>query len=112
LSEEAKKYTLQTRTDQFGRYSFQNLKPGRYYLMATNWQSGTYNKSVYAGSSEYSDGTGIYGERGTVDHTKLVPVNYKTYLACIEPVNASNSTALIDSRMRVDYNEMSIQYDK
>jgi hypothetical protein len=112
LSEAAKKHALTTKTDEFGRYSFQNLKAGRYYLMATNWQSGTYNKSVYAGSSEYSDGTGIYGERGTVDHTKLVPVNYKTYLAYIEPVNASNSTVLIDSRMRVDYNEMSIQYDK
>ena len=112
LSPEAKKYALTSKTDEFGRYRFEHLKPGRYYVMATNWQSGTYNKSVYAGSSEVTDGTGIYGERATVDHSKLVPVNYKTYLAYVELVNASNNSTLIDSRMRVDYNEMSMQYDK
>lgn len=112
LSPEARKLSLKTTTDQFGRYSFENLKPGRYYLMATAWQSGTYNKSVYAGSSEVTDGTGLYGARATVDHSKLVPVNYKTYLAYIELVDADQGKGLIDSRMRVDYNDMSIHYDK
>ena len=111
LSADAQKHSLKTITDQFGRYSFNNLKPGRYYVMATSWQAGTYNKSVYAGSSEVTDGTGIYGERATIDHTKLVPVNYKTYLAYIELVSASKTKSPIDSRMRVDYNKMSMEYD-
>ncbi|HOY71117.1 MAG TPA: carboxypeptidase-like regulatory domain-containing protein [Methylotenera sp.] len=111
LSAEAIKLSLKTTTDEFGRYRFEHLKPGRYYLTASAWQAGTYNQSVYAGSSEVTDGTGIYGERATVDHTKLVPVNYNTYLIYVEPVNASKNNSLIDSRMRVDYNEMSIQYD-
>jgi hypothetical protein len=111
LSADAQKYSLKTTTDQFGRYSFDNLKSGRYFVMATSWQAGTYNKSVYAGSSEVTDGTGIYGERATVDHTKLVPVNYKTYLAYIELVSASKAKTPVDSRMRVDYNKMSMEYD-
>ena len=47
----------------------------------------------------------------TVDHSKLVPVNYKTYLNYFEPVSASKDKKSIDSRMRIDYNQMSIEYD-
>ncbi|MFZ2266740.1 MAG: hypothetical protein WAV95_04100 [Azonexus sp.] len=111
LSVDAQYYVLKTTTDQFGRYRFDNLKPGRYLVTSAAWQSGTYNKSVYAGSSEVSDGTGIHGQRATIDHTKLAPVNYKTYLAYIELVSASKGNAPIDSRMRVDYNRMSMEYD-
>lgn len=111
LSADAQNLVLKTTTDQFGRYRFDNLKPGRYLVTSAAWQSGTYNKSVYAGSSEVSDGTGIHGHRATIDHTKLVPVNYKTYLAYIEFVSASKGKSPIDSRMRVDYNRMSMEYD-
>jgi len=111
LSADARYYAVKTTTDQFGRYRFDSLKPGRYLVTSSAWQSGTYNKSVYAGSSEVSDGTGIYGQRATIDHTKLAPVNYKTYLAYLEFVSASKDNAPIDSRMRVDYNRMSMEYD-
>lgn len=103
---------LTAKTDDFGRYTFKHLKPGRYFLFASGWIKGKYNKEVYAGSSEYSDGTGIYGQRGTVDHTKLEPVNYQTYLVYREFVTVGNSQATVDSRLRVDYNEMSVHNDK
>jgi len=103
---------LATKTDDFGRYSFKNIKPGRYYLYTSGWVKGKYNKDVYAGSSEYSDGTGIYGERGTADHYKLESVNYQTYLVYREFVTVGAKPVTVDSRLRVDYNEMSVQYDK
>jgi hypothetical protein len=105
-------YAIESKTDKFGRYSFNNLKPGRYYLYAEGWQAGTYNKDVYAGSSDYSDGTGLYGVRGTVNHSRAVPVKFKTYLIYAEFVDVSSDSATQDSRMQVDYNRMSIEYDK
>jgi hypothetical protein len=105
-------YGIEVKTDDFGRYTFNNLKPGRYYLYTAGWKTGTYNKDVYAGSSQYSDGTGLYGVQGTAHHTRAVPVNYKTYLVYSEFVDVTSGSAAIDSRMQVDYNEMSIQYDK
>lgn len=105
-------YAIETKTDKFGRYSFNNLAPGRYYIYAEGWQAGTYNKDVYAGSSSYSDGTGLYGARGTLNHTQAVPVNFKTWLMYSEFVDVSSGSATRDSRLRVDYNRMSIEYDK
>ena len=105
-------YRLEAKTDNFGRYTFNNLKPGRYYLYTAGWQTGTYNKEEYAGSSTYSDGTGLYGARGTAQHTRLVPVNYKSYLMYSEFIDVTSGSTGVDSRMQVDYNEMSIQYDK
>lgn len=105
-------YSMEVKTDDFGRYTFNNLKPGRYYLYTSGWQTGTYNKDVYAGSSHYSDGTGLYGVQGTVHHTRTVPVNYKTYLVYQKIVDVTSGSVDIDSRMQVDYNEMSIKYDK
>lgn len=102
-------FAIGTKTDQFGRYSFNNLKPGRYYVYAEGWQSGTYNRDVYAGSSSYSDGTGLYGVRGTVDHRKAVPVSFKTLLVYSAFVDVSSGSATQDSRLRVDYNKMSIR---
>ncbi|MGB4811621.1 MAG: hypothetical protein WBP13_03940 [Methylophilaceae bacterium] len=112
FSNEAAKYRLVTKTDNFGRYSFKNIKPGKYYIYCEGNIYGTYNKEVYAGSSTYSDGTGIYGEHGSIDHTRLEPVNYKTYIMYLEAttITESKTTAPIDSRLRVNYNEMSIAY--
>jgi hypothetical protein len=108
-SPEALKYRIVSKTDEYGRYTFSQLKPGKYYIYSEGAISGSYNKEVYAGSSTYSDGTGVYGEHGNVDHTKLVPVNYKTELYYLELITVGNnkSPAPIESRMSVDYNKMS-----
>jgi hypothetical protein len=106
------KYAIEAKTDAFGRYSFDRLKPGRYLLVSMGWQTGSYNKEVYAGSSEYSDGTGLYGIRGRIDRKKLVPVNFKTYLLYNEFVEVGSRPVAVESRLRVDYNQMSVAYDK
>ena len=103
---------LETKTDNFGRYSFNNLKPGRYYVTSSAWQSGSYNKSVYAGSSEYTDGTGLYGARATAHHSRAVPVSFKTYLMYGAWADVSSDSTALESRMAVDYNKMSLEYNR
>lgn len=105
-------HKIETKTDNFGRYSFHNLKPGRYYVTSSASQSGRYNKAVYAGSSQYSDGTGLYGARATAHHSRAVPVSFKTYLVYGAWADISSGSTALESRMAVDYNKMSMEYNR
>ncbi len=50
LSNDAAKYGLYTTTDSYGRFTFNQMKPGRYFLQAIlNWQH-TASTNVYQGS--------------------------------------------------------------
>ncbi len=94
--------SIETTSDEFGRYSFSNLKPGRYYIEALSLLRGTYNRDVAVGSSTYRDSR---GRTGTADHTKLESISYKRHLAFREVVEVgiSQGTLEVDSRLRVDY---------
>lgn len=94
--------SVETMSDEFGRYSFSNLKPGRYYIEALTLLRGTYNRDVAVGSTTYRDSR---GRTGTADHTKLESISYKRHLALRElvEVGITQGTMEVDSRMRVDY---------
>ena len=49
ISDEAYKYRIETKTDAYGRFKFEKLKPGKYYLESI---------VAYVGTSYYSQQTG------------------------------------------------------
>lgn len=58
MSNEAYSYRLETTTDDFGRFEFKEMKPGKYFLQAFFTTTDYYNKDVVVGTNSY--GTKYY----------------------------------------------------
>ncbi|RNL82906.1 carboxypeptidase regulatory-like domain-containing protein [Sinomicrobium pectinilyticum] len=68
MSNEAFHYRLETKTDEYGRFAFENLKPGTYFLQSI------FNTS-FAHTGQYYTGRSVYGNYGTAAHE----YEYKTF---------------------------------
>ena len=94
------KYSIGTKTDANGRYFFNSLKPGRYYVVAESqnvFTTGT--ERVSAGTSNISD---VWGYIGTVQHYKNQDFRVKTpveYAEFIE-IKSGQQELVLESRMR------------
>ena len=94
------KYSIVSKTDANGRYFFNSLKPGRYYVVAQNqdiFTTGT--ERVSAGTSNISD---VWGYIGTVQHYKNQDFRVKTpveYAEFIE-IKSGQQELVLESRMR------------
>lgn len=76
-------YGLSAKTDEFGRFEFQRLRPGRYWLNADASVRCTYDQQVQTGSSEVSEGPFVTAR---VDHYTTEqrywdePLNYHAFV--------------------------------
>ncbi|MUV04715.1 hypothetical protein GN157_13445 [Flavobacterium rakeshii] len=68
MSNEAFRYRLETKTDEYGRFTFEQLKPGKYFLQAML-------NTSFAHTGQYYTGRSVYGSYGAVAHE----YEYKTY---------------------------------
>ena len=75
MSQEAVKHRIDVITDADGRFTFDKMKPGKYYLMGISQYSLTYEGSSYSGRSDIVDGTIVHYYEPwskTVAHTDLL----------------------------------------
>jgi hypothetical protein len=94
------KYARVTKTDSSGRYAFQNLKPGRYYVYVDPQNvitTGT--EAVRSGTSVVSDGWGVLG---SVAHYQDRDFRVKTMVEYAEFVDVAEGKkeVRLESRMR------------
>ena len=65
---------LSVKSDEYGRFSFEQMKPGRYYITTTADISGSYQGTEVSGNSTAYDIYGAYN----VQHTRPVERRYRT----------------------------------
>jgi len=95
------KYALHSKTDDYGRYFFKSLKPGRYYILAEN-------QNITSGGSEtVPDGVGVVSNGwgvpvGTVQHYRNQNFNVSTVVEYEEfvEIKAGQKELVLESRMR------------
>jgi hypothetical protein len=58
ISEEAARYRIEVKTDEYGRFTFDKMKPGKYFLQAMMSTTSYYTQDVEVGSNSY--GTRFY----------------------------------------------------
>lgn len=68
-------FRLVTETDQYGRFAFEKMLPGRYYITAAADISGSYAGNEVIGNSTAYDG---FGYAYSVEHTRPTTHNYNT----------------------------------
>jgi hypothetical protein len=76
-------YRKVVKSDQYGRYTFTDLKPGRYIVYSAAYVTSNFNVSVPVGSSEIS--YGIYGtdnvtHYGLEERTRRTDIEYRNYI--------------------------------
>lgn len=71
LSDEAYAMRLETYTDDYGRFEFKEMKPGKYFLQAFMSTSKTYSRDVVVGTNSY--GTEFYQKENynVIDHHRV-----------------------------------------
>lgn len=92
-------YALSANTDQFGRFEFEGLRPGRYWLNADASIKCYFDQPVKTGTSEVRDGYYVLGQ---VDHYTSERRYWETFLnyrAFIE-VGADGSVVELESELR------------
>ncbi|MGB4812855.1 MAG: hypothetical protein WBP13_10320 [Methylophilaceae bacterium] len=90
------KYSLASKTDEHGRYSFKPLKPGRYYVVATTQDVTTYGTGlVEVGVSEWGSGSATHYRNQ--DYTLRTPIDYAEFVE----VKPDQKEIVLESRMRV-----------
>jgi hypothetical protein len=62
MSDEAFKYKLTTKTDEYGRFKFEKMRPGKYFLQAVFAIDIPYVRQVYTGSGSNGYATTNYYE--------------------------------------------------
>lgn len=60
MSDQAYAMRLETKTDEFGRFTFSEMKPGKYFLQAFMSTTTSYNQQVPVGSGSNGYGTTTY----------------------------------------------------
>lgn len=60
MSNEAYAVRLETKTDEYGRFTFGEMKPGKYFLQAFMATTTAYNQQVPVGSGSNAYGTTTY----------------------------------------------------
>lgn len=91
-------YGLSAKTDEFGRYEFQGLRPGRYWVNADASLRCYYNERVQVGSSEVADNP--YAPTH-VDHYVTeqrywdLPLNYRLFI----DIRADGEVVELDSEL-------------
>lgn len=105
--EAVERYRRQATSDDNGRYSFRQLKPGRYLLVAEAEASGSYLQTVQTGTSTYSGlhsaGTALGMHSGTVQHFTDETRNYRRRLGYRQVVEVSGAAQVleVESELRV-----------
>lgn len=71
MSDEAFSWRLETNTDEYGRFTFAEMKPGRYFMQAFMSTSQTNSRDVVVGTNSY--GTEYYQKEyyNTVKHHRV-----------------------------------------
>jgi hypothetical protein len=76
-------YSLGSTTDQYGRFQFEGLSPGRYWLRAEANIRCYFNQQVKTGSSEVSDGlysTAHVDHYATEERYFDQPLSYRAFI--------------------------------
>ncbi|APG61703.1 hypothetical protein LPB140_01345 [Sphingorhabdus lutea] len=96
------KYAISRKTDEYGRFSFESMLPGKYYLISSTQASGTYEVQVNAGNSTAVDG---WGNVVAVSHTRPEnrSFNHQIVYEKIIEVKDDKSVVEIDARMKINY---------
>jgi hypothetical protein len=58
MADEAFKYRIEVKTDEYGRFKFEKMKPGKYFLQAMMTTTNYYTQDVEVGTNSY--GTRFY----------------------------------------------------
>jgi hypothetical protein len=90
LHQEAQKYVLSATTDDYGRFTFERMKPGKYYLEAILNTQKTVTKQVYQGSA-YSG----YGTRFDYYSGQNFNINYSDRLSTFVTVSENKSKVTV-----------------
>lgn len=94
------KYSLKTKTDEHGRYFFNQLKPGRYLVFVADQDvTSTGTETVRDGTSVVSDGyysTEVAHYRNQ-DFRVRTPVHYEEYVE----IKPGQKEMVLESRMRI-----------
>lgn len=95
------KYSLKTKTDEHGRYFFNNLKPGRYFVLADDVEvNSTGSSIVQDGVSVITSGyfTSQAAHYRTQNHGVVTVVEYGEF----HEIKPNQNELVIESRMRQD----------
>lgn len=100
MDKRASKYAIVSKTDQYGRFQFANIKPGKYFMASNGSFSKSYNVNLPVGfTATGTNGAGQvagYTHYQTESRTNTKPIFYRESVQ----LNADGQNLEIEARMR------------
>lgn len=94
------KYSMQTKTDKFGKYTFEKLKPGKYFIIAIDQDiSSSGYEDVRSGTSYVSNG--YYGANVAHYTTREFTVRSRVGYSEMVEIAPGQTQLSVESRMRL-----------
>lgn len=94
------KYAIKTKTDKYGKYSFEKLKPGKYFIVAMDQDiSSSGYEDVRSGSSYITNG--YYGANATHYTTREFTVRSAVRYSETVELKSDQKQVILESRMRL-----------
>lgn len=96
------KYSLYAITDEYGRFTFPKMKPGKYLIYSEKMLSGTVNKSYDTGGRTIQQDP--YNGTTITRHMELRPTNWQAMAICekIIEVKENDKNVEVDARLRLN----------
>lgn len=93
---------LVAKTDNYGRFTFEKMLPGKYYITASTNISGSYEGNEVTGHSTAYDG---WGRPYSVEHTRPTTHHYSTpmFMDDFIEVKAGEAKLELDAKMKTNY---------
>jgi hypothetical protein len=90
------------KTDEFGRFTFEKMRPGKYYITAATNISGSYEGNEVTGHSTAYDG---WGRPYNVEHTRPATHSFSTpmFMDDFIEVKDDETKMEIDAKMKTNY---------
>lgn len=97
-------YMVVAKTDQYGRFTFTNMLPGKYYITAQANISGSFQGTEVTGNSTAYD---AYGIPYSVEHTRPVTRTYNTavFMDDFVIVPEKKNVIEIEAKMKFSYGD-------
>jgi hypothetical protein len=92
MSNEAFKYRIVEKTDAYGRFKFEKMKPGRYFIQCIMGYSETKSRQVYQGTA--------YGTYSTADYYTKQYYNVAKYERLEEFVTLNESVSKLEIKLK------------
>lgn len=102
LDDRVYKYSVYTVTDEYGRFTFPNMKPGKYIIYSEKMLSGTVNKSYDTGGRTIQQDP--YNGTTITRHMELRPSNWQALATCeqIVEIKPNVQSINVDARLRLN----------